>query len=777
MKKSIPVLVFFFCLLLTALAIAQGPIPSPEGVDRGNYNYQGSAEFGYRFVDVTGNEAIYGTYVDEREGPRLLEQTLSMRSLNHEATLFDNLYVSSFGWGGDPENVGRARISKNKWYNFGASFRRDINFWNYNLLANPLNPTNSFIPVTDSPHEFHTTRRMYDYNLTILPQSPVRFRLGYTRNNMEGPSFNSFHEGTDVLLFQNWRTLLDGYQAGVDVRLLPRTNISYDQFLQYYRGDTNWQDQNLTFRLSDGTPVDAGLIYNTTANQPCSNTPVPVFNSSTDPSTLKATCNGYLSYNRFAPVRVSYPVEQLTLQSRYFRRLDISARGSYSSSDSKVNGYNESYLGLVTRTAQRTFDISGQTRTKRVVANADFGVTVHVTDRFRLVDSFRFSNFRIPGSFVENELSAFPLTTPGSMLGTIATYDPATCPSNAASCPKHSSSSPADVSSATVIRFLGQNSKYNTFEAEYDFTRRIGARIGYRFGRRRIPFRVSESVDELFYPSSPNRGDCASEPLNPDGTCSFAGEIANEEGLVEVNEHSGLFGIWVHPTDALRVNFDAELFSGDNAPTRITPRNLQRYKGRVQFKPYNWMNVSGSVNVLESRNNIPDVLHREHNRNYGFSTMVNPKSWLGFEVGYNYDDIFSTTNICYVITATPPTDSTLCRVGTPFLAAESLYDNKIHFGYTTVMFKPVKRVTVNLGYNATGSTGNTLILSPTPDSLGTLDMIYHKPMAGVEVELAKGFSWRTMWGYYGYNEKSDPGVLPNRDFHSNSATLSLRYAF
>lgn len=765
-------------LCLPGLAKAQDAT-EPTGVDNGNYHYQGSMEFGYRFVDVNGSNAAYNTFVDDRQGPRLLEQTLNMRALNHQGLLFDNLYLSSFGWGGDAENATRLRISKNKWYNFNANFRRDRNVWDYNLLANPLNPSNQIVQVNSSPHEFFNTRRMYDYNLTLLPQSRVRFRLGYTRNNMEGPSFSSIHEGTDTLLFQNWSTVLDGYQAGVDIKLLPRTNISYDQFLQYYRGNTNWTDSNLNFQLSDGSPVDAGLVYNPVANQPCSSTPTPIFDTSTTPPTLRDTCNGYQGYSRVAPVRTSFPTEQVTVQSSYFHNVDLSARGSYSSSDTTNNSYNEFFLGLLSRTNQRLFDVTGQTKAKRVVANVDFGATVRVTEKFRIIDSFRFSNFRIPGTWDQAQFSLFPTATPASMLGTTAIFDPATCPPpfTAAECPKHSTSSPADVSTTRFTRFLGQDSKYNTIEAEYDFAKWIGAHIGYRYGHRRIPVSLTITTNELFFPDTPNRGDCVAQPLNPDGSCSFSGETENEAETTEVTEHSALFGIWVHPTDKLRVNFDMELFSGDNAPTRITPRNLQRYKGRVQFKPKDWINASGSVNVLESRNNVLDIGHREHDRNYGFTLMLMPKSRFSWEFGYNYDDIFSTTNICYVIGGTVPPGSQLCNSGTPFLAGISTYKDRVNFGYTNFMFKPTKRVTANIGYNLTSTSGTTLILSPTPNSLGALGINYHKPTAGLDVELARGFTWRTTWGYWGYNEKSDAAPLPARDFHSNTATLSLRYAF
>ena len=111
-----------------------------QGIDSGNYNIKQSFEFGYRFTDFTGNQSTYDTFVNLQQGPRLLDMTLEMRSLNHQGLIFDRLYLSNFGYGGDPNNVSRLRIGKNKWYDFDAMFRRDENVWDYSLLANPLNP-------------------------------------------------------------------------------------------------------------------------------------------------------------------------------------------------------------------------------------------------------------------------------------------------------------------------------------------------------------------------------------------------------------------------------------------------------------------------------------------------------------------------------------------------------------------------------------------------------------------------------------------------------------
>ncbi len=165
------------------------------------YAIHQSVDLGYRYTSRDGSGAMYDTLVNLQSGPRLLDQTLSMQSQDQPGQPFDNLYLNSVGWGGDPNNYLRLRVDKNKWYNFQGSFRRDQNFFDYDLLANPLNPPTSSpnAPVLNSPDEFATTRRMSDVDLTLLPQSRLSFRLGYSHNNMTGPSFTSMHTGTDGL--------------------------------------------------------------------------------------------------------------------------------------------------------------------------------------------------------------------------------------------------------------------------------------------------------------------------------------------------------------------------------------------------------------------------------------------------------------------------------------------------------------------------------------------------------------------------------------------------
>jgi hypothetical protein len=137
---SIPSVFFIVALFLSPAARAQDNSGELKGIDSGDYNIHSSVEFGYRSSNINGNMSTYDTFVNLGSGVRLFDYTLEKRSLDHNGFLFDNLSFSNFGYGGDPNDVTRLRVQKNKWYDFRLLFRRDKNFWDYNLFANPLNP-------------------------------------------------------------------------------------------------------------------------------------------------------------------------------------------------------------------------------------------------------------------------------------------------------------------------------------------------------------------------------------------------------------------------------------------------------------------------------------------------------------------------------------------------------------------------------------------------------------------------------------------------------------
>jgi hypothetical protein len=754
-----------------------------EGEVQGGYLIHQSIEFGGQAADFSGNGGMWNTFVNQGSGPRLLGQSLDMHSVGHSNLLFDELHETAYGLGGEPNQWLRLRVSKAKWYDFSVLYRHDRNYFDYDLLANPLNPPTSVpnVPVLQSPHTFQTVRRLTDTNLTLLPQSAIRFRLGWSRSSSEGPSFSSVHEGTEALLFQNWRNGVDTYQAGVDFRFVPRTTFSYDQFISVYKGDTSDVLNSTPFTLPGGTPVDLGLPFNTAANQPCAVPIVGGFASS--------TCNGFLAFSRFAPSRNLYPTEQFSFQSNYWKRVDLTGRVTYTGADSDVLVASESFNGLG-RNRLRQELINGPASSRRINASADLGLTWHATDKLAFVDDFRWNVFRTPGRWIEGEQNFFA----SNMLATPNVFSPATCPPpfTAATCPQHVSGSAADVIVADYNRYLAQSIWFNTAELEYQFNRRYRISAGYRYRHRDIDASEFDLYTSTFFPGPTaalaNRGICAGVPLNPDGSCTalsfngitaadvvptFAG-LTPDSDHIPINEHSLLFGFYARPWEPFSITYDMELMYADNVYVRIDPRQMQLYRLRLNYKPVEWANLSASINIRENRDNVTTIDNLQHNRSYSVSAVLTPRSNLAFDFAYNYNDVFSQTNICFASSAPPP--GTLACPGTTILQDVSVYNQTVHYVSANLLWQPWKRFTTTLGYTGSFANGDTLILNPFAP-LGPLNYDYHTPVAGMRLELAPRWSLSGGWNFYDYAESGDPGPTLPRNFRGNVFSSGIRYAF
>ena len=814
-------------LSLPSITRAQGNTNENAGVDSGNYNVQQTLEAGYRSTWVNGNQDTYDTFINLGSGFRLLDYTLDMRSLDHNGLLFDNLSLSAFGLGGDPNDVTRLRITKNKWYDFQGLFRRDKDFWNYNLFANPLNPSNSnpAIAVTSSPNAMDTSRRMQDYNLTLLPQSRVRFRLGYSRNVNTGPELSSLDFGVTPLLTDSVRTTVNAYRAGIDFRFLPKTTLSYDQFLEYDKEDDITTDQNQMYQLANGVPVDLGIVWSTVGAEvlPCA---APIANPTTTPPTANPSCNGMISYSRVSRPRNFVPTERFRFQSSYFHNLEMSGSVGYSASNNQIPDFLENISGL---TAGRTDTLGSTTGgpavAKRVSVNADWSAVYAVTDKLRILDSFRYDNWRIPGAWNLAESNLFNAGGPGfpSMLLPVSQFTPSTfasiCPApyTATACPQHISASPADFTNGFDSTFLGQNLKNNTFQLQYDFSPRFMGRIGYVYENRKIAdFDASFDSAEIYYPGGPAatpandhlaaRGSCALVAgvlpvgctLNADGSitfCNLAAICPNNTGsttgndtsrlVTNINENALLLGFTARPIDALRIDGNFEIGHNSNAYTRTSPTELEIYKIHAKYQPRPWVNIDGAVNIEENANTLYQVDGKEHDRAYSFTTMLLPNSRITFELGYNYNDVYSQAEVCFASSTVPATPSPFgaCPIsGSPVpLGALGSYSSKQHFAYGNVIWKPMRRLTTSVGYSGTFVGGNTLMINPLQPA-GSLAFNYQTPTAMVQFDLYKGLSYKMSWNYYGYNTKGPLNIsglapIPSLDFNGSTATFAFRYVF
>ena len=713
---------------------SQNPPTQQEGVTAGDYVIHTSAEIGYRYTNVTGSSDMYDTLVNLQTGPRFLDETFSMQSQDHQGLLFDNLSVNSFGWGGDPNNVLRARIEKNKWYNFLASFRRDQNFFDYDLLVNPLNPPTSSpsIPVLNSAHAFDTTRRMTDIDLTLAPQSVVSFRFGYSHNNMTGPSYTSIHTGTDALLLQPWNTTMNAYRIGMDFKVAPRTVLSFDEFLYYYKGDTDPQLSSFAMAfLPGGGTVELGLPIDTANKSPCAVVPPATSLINSSGTLTNLDCNGYFSYFRNQRIRTTTPMERVSLRSNYFPRVELVGSFTYSAAHGDTP-LDESSEGLQSRGDVRAFTTTGTGSVRQISNVVDLEGTVHVTKHIRIIDKFYYWAFRIPenGNFTEIDsvcTATCNLLTPLS----------ATAP---------------ETSNTLTQASFNQTWITNQTQVAWDISKKVGANLGFRYS------------DQVFK--------------------HFNDFLPGDEDYFAIHGYTDLFGFWARPIHALRLNFNQEYTSFDNVIVRISPRRQSQYRFQAGYTPRPWAVLGGSINIFQQSNGESSTNYQGHNRNYGLTASLAPNERFALDLAYNYNDVMQNALICF--NDTPPPGVSLPFVNSAAscaandssnpLLANSYYTNHTNFGMFTVRFQPIKRLTLNLGTSITSVDGTTPqfnILQP----LGSLQYLYYQPVANFSVNLTHGLAWNSGWNYYQYNEGSFVGPTAPRYFHANTITESLRYSF
>ncbi len=758
---------------------AKAPEEPSAGKEVGGYLVHQSIELGGRITDKFGSTPMYNTLVNLQSGPRVLEQTLSMQATTQTGNLFDNLYASSFGWGGDPSNAARLRISKLAWYDFTASFRRDKNYFDYDLFANPLNspaapPSTVPVPIVTSPHDYYTTRRMYDFALKLLPQRRVSFRVGYFRNRSEGPSFSTMHIGTEALLDQGWNNTLNGLQFGFDARLLPRTTLSFTENLQWVKVDTDYglvPFNPIQLAISGTVPTPSGIIasYGLT---PVGVSPTSACKTALVSPTLgNPSCSLYIGYTRNQRYRNFLPTEQLNLMSSSIRHLDLVVRGAYSTAD-VTDPMLEFFNGLESRTLNREYTANDFVKGRWVSASVDFGATYHLTRHVRLVDTFHFNNWRKPASLIEALMFFY---NAASAAGANAALPVAMFPTLL----QHNGSSEADLTTGTISRFLKNEVKSNQIELQLDTSRFVGFRAGYRYRHRMIADQELQNTLATYYPVFPATGPCAGMPAGPCTVPTVTSGDEAELSSLDFPEHTGIAGLWIRPTDKMHFNFDAELTSSGDIITRISPRHQQQYRADFSYTPKQWVTFGANFNLLERWNHTATVEFGGHSRNIGFNVTASPNDRIGVDLAYNYTGFEQNTLVCFVGTNTgvtgpacPPSDE-----GGPGLTQTLGYFNEpVHFGSIALRVKPTSRVSASVGYSVTDTDGSVLRLNAL-QPLGALSSRWQQPLAALGIGITKELFFNAGWNYYQYSERDFVGPTLPRYFHANIATLSLRYAF
>jgi hypothetical protein len=749
-------------LVIGTVAIAQDTAPQdgsgnpPQGKNppHPNYYIHESYDAGGRIANKTGSASMYNTMVNLQTGPRVLNQTLEVHAFaGAKHPLFDTLYADSTGYGGDPNDYTNLNMRLGRIYDFQGTFRRDRQYFDYDLLGNPLIPANDTVHVAgtggassysvtypqveNAPHMFNTVRRMTDLSLTLFPLSLFTFRTSYSDNIMQGPTYSSIHLAGEGLLLQNWRNSSDTWLGGIDWKPVRGTILTFEEHVMHYKGNTSLQlaALGLNAKLANGTPVSLGFDAAPAAS--CYSTA----SGSTTPPTTTGKCAGYISYTGSSPRRTIFPTEEFRFQSSTIKNIQMTGRVLYTEGNMNMPAYYTSMVGLQTRSPNPSIPsgsyalvstTNGRGYARRIDTGADYGIVWHVTDAFSLSEQYNFQYFRQPATGSTSETDQYgPELIGATPTGTTAT---------------------PVVSSAN--NFLGQKLESNTITGEWDPSVRIQVSLGLRYRGRTL--NVLDSATGFNY-------------AHTDHT------------------NSTVLNLILRPNPKFEVRSSVETGWDDNPYVQTNARQFEQYQIHALYKPATWATFSGTFNDLEKRDNETLVNFLSHSRSYSASASMTPNEYISVEMNYGYADDFSRSTNCFGDPAgSQPADATQLPAGvtcgnlpsgtTLAWYGTSYYDAPSQYGLANIVVSPVKMVQTVIGYRITSIGGTTEFLNPA-EVPGTLQSKYQSPYMSATLRLRRDWAVKGEWDYNDYGENGAVGPTAPRNFHSNLITMSVHYEY
>jgi len=169
---------------------------------------------GYQWLDVSGNEDMYKSQLNERQGLALQELSLTVAAPS--GGLFDRLRVDASGFGAEPEGRFRLSVGRSGMYDLRISYFRARAFSALPTLANP------FLDQGIVPGQ-HTQNRVLDnldMDLQLFPGAVITPLVGYSRYHVDGPGTTTYHVGeNEYRLDSHLAETTHEARAGVGIHL------------------------------------------------------------------------------------------------------------------------------------------------------------------------------------------------------------------------------------------------------------------------------------------------------------------------------------------------------------------------------------------------------------------------------------------------------------------------------------------------------------------------------------------------------------------------------
>ncbi len=796
-------------LAAACIAVAQNPAePNPAAdstmsVPQG-YSVHESVDLGGRVAGISGSGAMYDTMVNLQSGPRVLGETFRLHALpSTKNTPVDDLQVFASGFGGEPNNFAKLDFSKSKYYEFSGLFRRDRQYFDYDLLGNPGIPSGYSIPIgpssaptgtyawpqtLHSPFLYNTVRRMSDANLTLLPLSSVTFRFAYSQNNFQGPSFTPSGNaiaGQEVLLQEMQRNNTDDFTAAVDLKPVAGTKLTYEQQIDHYKGDS-WftiAPGYLNVQESDGTKVSLLDSYqqfvpygyststgafsaasNCNASSMISSTTILYANPNGGLPIVDPACNVISSYIRRQPTREIFPTEILRLQSSSIKNISMNGNMRYTKANMNLPAYYEMFQGL--QGANRSISYAGSATAVREVVAVDYGVVWQVSRKVSVEEQFTYSNVHQPGVAAASSGTTVTVPTTAGQetinytgLTTCTTLS-ATTVTPAGCKPTTSVPSGSPAIGTTQAGYFGQRFTTNDLTVTWDATPRSTYSLTWRYQDHLISEGQGTSPHNI--------------PIPANNTTA---------GEVTIHEDGAILSAALHPAKNWDLNGSAEAMFNDNAFTPMGFRQLYHFRVHTIYRAKSWATVSGAFNDLERSNNTNNIQnfpgnttpyfgplnHVDHTRTGSVGAELFPNERYGLDLNYTFTDVYMRDNACFqgaanvmpsgtVEPAAANSTGTLCGAVSAGHGANNVLflgrdfeDAPTQYASVAFMYAPTKKLHSNIGYRVNSVNGSRLF-TDAGDVNGSLVSTYSTPFVSAEWTMHPGLIWKGEYDYYDYGE-------------------------
>jgi len=788
------------CAAIAAASLA--PYPAPAQTSQANlstpkapagYALKEQVDLGGHMTNVTGSGAMYSTMVNLQSGPRVLGEAFQLRPLEtNKHPLFDSMSAFSSGFGGDPYNYARLDFYKGKLYEFSGNFRRDRQYFDYDLLANPNIPAGQTMPigpsnaptgsipwpqVAQSPFLYNTVRRMTDVSLRIFPVSRVSYRVEYSQNVMEGPSlspgagskyFDPSLGAFDALLEEYQRNSSDDFDGEIDWKPVRATTISYEEVVDHYKGDSYFvvAPSEYIAQEADGTPValgnwdsltpyGAGSVANycntgSMGSGYTSATDYTIFSAPQTPGgkpIINPACDVITSYLRSQPTRIIYPTEIFRFQSSSIRNIQMNGDVRYTHANMHLPNYYENFQGLNGRVRTTTF--TGNANARRDVTAVDYGLVWNASKNISLSDQVVYSGVQQPG--MSNISAGLTEQTPANPYETI-NYSGALTPGSNATVEGSPNGTP-------LYGFFGQKWLTNNATLSWDGLQRATISLTYTYRFHQIAQGIPHN-----------------SPL-------AVGSDTN--GTVTIHENGAKLVVALRPAKDWNVDGSLAVRYADNAFTPVDGRETQHYRLHTLYRPRPWLTITGVYNDMERHNNTNNnqaavaagdvtyagpINHVAYSRTGSLGAVVAPNDTYQLEFNYTYSDVYTSTNICYDAAASPTLPGAATASGTACPGATvrgvSYYEygptkdfenSPTQYGFAAISFHPVRRLQTRLGYMIT-STNGSRFYNDARDVAGSLVSTYQTPYVHAAWTVHKGWVWSVEYKHYGYGEGGPSGA-------------------